>query len=238
MIATRDTLGIGLYSPEEAAFYARVQTRLLKRWMFDQKSAVITPQVADQDEVKTVTFRDMIQALAIRDIRHSFGLPLQKIREAVEFVRDRYGIQYPFAMQHTTYLVSDQRHKGHGNIVIRIPGLSDADDEQFVQASGDGKANLLIKEAAELYLEELRYDSGGYADEYRPMTSEDDSILLTPDRRFGEPIVESCGYTVQTLRDAVISEGSIEAAAEEFGVSVASVKLAYRYYDHLLNSAG
>ena len=56
---------------------------------------------------------------------------------------------------------------------------------------------------------------------------------MDPEVRFGEPCVESCGYTTQTLYDAYKSEGSIIRASEICGVTEEEITLAVEYIDYL-----
>ena len=228
----KEYLGIGLYTPEEAAFYARVSTRTMNRWIYGNKQGerVIKPQKSsDQDRV--VTFLDFVQTLAIRDIRTKHKVPLPKIRDAVDFARTK-GIEYPFAVQHTTYLFSDAEDKGHGEVVINI-------DHQLLQASGHSRGNFVMKEVAELYMRDLYFNPdtglaeqfvawGGRESEYR--------IVMNPHIRFGEPVVHPTGYTAQSLWEAYEIEGGIIAASKAFAVDVRAIELALDYYDHLLNS--
>lgn len=234
MIITRDTLGIGLYTPEEAAFYARVSLRLLNHWLFsDGDERVIAPQIRDQsDDDRVVTFMDLVQALAVRTIRLDFKIPLHKIRTAVRDIQEKHGIEYPFAREHTTYLRSDRKRKGHGEILIRLPGITEADD-RFVEVSGSGRGNFVMKPILESYLDELTFDKRGFAMRYKPFNLDSQSIILDPHVRLGEPIVESCGYTAQTLWETVFTEGSISAAALACGVDESCVRVALKYHDHL-----
>ncbi len=230
-------LGIGIYTAREAALYARVSPRLMGRWIFgdNQGDSVITAQIGIREETKIVTFLDFVQALAIRSIRSTFKIPLPKIRQAVQQAKDRFGVEYPFAMKHTTYLCSDGKKEGHGEIIIRV---GDADDggefkERYIQISGKRRGNLVMKEVVELYLEDLSFDDSGVANEYCAWKKGDGKVVMNPHRRFGEPVIPSCGYTAETLYEASINEGGIDAAAEAFGVSRDDVKLAWSYFDHL-----
>ena len=123
MIATQDHLGIGIYTPPQAAFYARVSPRMMTRWVFGDSAGkpVIQRQDHESSE-KTVTFLDFVQTLAVREVRHRHKLPLQRIRQGVDQARLRYSIDYPLAQEHCIYLFSDQKGKGHGHIVIRLKG--------------------------------------------------------------------------------------------------------------------
>ena len=88
MIATaKNKVGKGLYSVPEAAFYARLRTQTMNRWLFgnNQGGAVLDPQYGD--ESKDVSFLDFVQSLAVRSITTSpkaRRIPVQKIRQAVE----------------------------------------------------------------------------------------------------------------------------------------------------------
>jgi uncharacterized protein (DUF433 family) len=236
MITLANKLGIGIYTPAEAAFYARVSRRLMTRWVFgdDGGKPVIERQLGDASE-KIVTFLDFVQTLAIREVRNRHGLPLQRIRQGVEAARERYGIKYPLACRHTIYLFGDQKGEGHGEMVIRIDD-TEGIEQQYVQLTGRNRHNLLIRPVVEMFLHDLQFDpETGLASTYSPMSSEGASIVLNPHRRFGEPIVEPGGYTVETLWHATNAEGGIEAAAETFGVPIGEVRLANKYFDSLLS---
>jgi uncharacterized protein (DUF433 family) len=236
MFTIADKLGIGIYSPTEAAFYARVSPRMMSRWVFGAANGqpVIERQLRESTD-KVVTFLDFVQTLAVREVRNRHGIPLQRIRQGVDEARKRYGVEYPLARRHTIYLFSDQKGEGHGQIVIRRPDDLDGIGDQFIQVTGRGRKNLLMRPVVEMFLQDLQFDpKTGLASEYRPMTEEGASIVLNPHRRFGEPIVDPSGYTAETLWDATNIEGGIEAAAAAFGVTADEVKLANRYFDFLL----
>lgn len=227
MIAvTDDRLGIGLYTVAEAAYYARVRTQLLSRWLFGDRAGerVVQPQLGDSTE-KLVTFVDFIQALAIRNIRIQHGLSLRKIRDAVDRARSRYNIEFPFAREHTTFLYE-------GDIFICLPG-----EEDLVQVTGKHVHQRAIKKILELYMKDLSFDDEGLASTYVAFAHRDREVKMDPSFRFGEPFVASCGYTAQVLWEACATEGSFEAAAAAYGVSTSEVEAAFRYYDFLEGKA-
>ena len=226
MIATRDTLGIGIYTPAEAAFYARVRTQTLTRWLFgsEQGESVVAPQIPVNDD-KVVTFLDFVQTLAIRSIKTQYPkISLQKIRKAVDVAQDTLGIEYPFAREHKTFVLNERE------IVLEV-------EENLVQISGKHFGNLLIGPIAELYMKRIEYSDNGLASGYRAWGELEAPIVMNPKRRFGEPIVLSCGYTAQTLWEASIVEGGLDAAARAYGVRPEEVALACDYYDHLTSAA-
>jgi uncharacterized protein (DUF433 family) len=215
-------LGVGIYTPAEAAVYARLHPQTLTRWVYGSKSG--SPAIRAQfppEEEKVITFLDLIQSLAIRAIRTTRKVPLSKIREAVTKLEDRYGKKYPFARPHETFLLGDE-------VFI------DLKQGGFVQVTGRMSGQHAMKRVVEAYLTDLSYGADGLAIEYSPFSFGGHRILLNPHQMFGEPVVESCRYTARTLWEAAHSEGSFEAAAKAFGVKAVEVEAGFRYFDTLI----
>jgi len=227
MITAEKSIGIGIYSPAEAAFYARVRTQNVNRWLFgDAKGEpVVIPQFDSQADDKIVTFRDFVQVMAVRAIRTMYPkISLQKIRKAVDLCKEQLGIEHPFAVDHRTF-VFDNRE-----IVLEVR-------DKLIQISGKHSRNLLLGPIAELYMTRIEFGEDGFAAKYRAWGGDDCPIVIDPRRRFGEPVVTSCGITAQTLWEASIVEGGLEAAAAAYGIRKEEVAAACDYYDHLTTAA-
>lgn len=220
------SLGIGLYSPAEAAMYARIKTGTMARWVFGDAhgDAAFTHQI--ENESQTVSFLDFIQAMAVRAIRMQFKVSLQKIRDAVDCVQQSHGIQYPFAREHKTFVIREG--SAIGNLAIEIDG-------HLIQISGRNKRQHLIGPIAEEHMVKVRFGDGGLACEYTAWKSDNGIIRMNPHLRFGEPLLEGCGYSAQVLWEAVQNEGSIKDAARAYGVNEKHIRLACEYFDHLIN---
>jgi uncharacterized protein (DUF433 family) len=224
-------LGKGVFTPSEAAFYARVRTQMLSRWLFGsrQGAAVLDPEFAASDE-RIVSFLDFVQTLAVRAIRIRHRVPLYRIREACEEASKRYDLDYPFAREHTTFLLGDTN-----TIIIRL------DDSDYRELAGPSRGSRMITQIIEPFLHDLRF-SDGLACEYcawppRAPEGTKHCIVMNPRRSFGEPVVMSCGYTAQTLWEAYAAEGGTDAAAKAYDVSTEDIELACEFYDHLRGPA-
>lgn len=219
MIASNTKLGVGLYTPNEAAFYARVPTRTLNRWFFGdtQGERVASPRFGDE---RIISFYDFVQAMAIRNIRTNHNVPLKKIREAIDRASSEHDVSYPLARRHTIYLF-------HPDLYICF----DASD--FKKLTGTQRDQKMIKQIVEFYVDDLGYDAEGLACHYDAFTWKDRTVRMNPKLRLGEPIVTACGYSAMTLWEASQAEGSISKAAKVYGVDEADVQAAYRYIDHL-----
>ena len=215
-------VGLGIYTPAEAAYFARISTQTMVRWVHGNRAggSVIHPELAG-DEQRTVTFLDFVQALAIRAIRREFKVPLQRIREAVDHARERYRVEYPFAMQHRTCLFDRDIH-------IVLPGRKD-----LVQVSGKGKDQIVAHQIAEPFIADLTFGDDELATAYLAYQWRNRSIVINPMRRFGQPIVDPSGHAVYALLGAYRAERSVEAAAEAYATEPDDVLAAVAYDDLL-----
>jgi len=229
MVSTLNLIGKGLYTPREAALYARIKTQTMKRWVFGNNQGLPVVSAESFEEMEgepIVTFLDFVQALAIRAITtgpHGRRASLQKIREAVNTARDRYGVQYPFAQEHNTYLFGSE-------ILIELK------EGDYRSLTGKRKEQLFLRPVVELYKKRISFGADGYASEYCAWGSGNLKITMNPKVRFGEPLMPS-GYTAQALWEGVAAEGSVEDAKKVFGVSTEEIELAYAYFDHLRGNA-
>lgn len=92
----------------------------------------------------------------------------------------------------------------------------------------------MIPAFVEVYQRKIRFDESFMATQIRPYNYKNRNVLIDPEVRFGEPVIEESGHTVKTLWAAVSSEGGIERAADAFGVEVEAVEAACNYVDHCL----
>jgi uncharacterized protein (DUF433 family) len=226
--AMADLLGLGLYTVSEAARYARISPAKLVHWVIgtsNRKPAVKSRLELAKNPERWVTFLDFIQAMAIRDIRIARPhISLDKIRETIEMSKSRFGIEYPFARKHTTYLLGD-------DIRLDVKGVG------LVESSGTHKSQLDIREVVEQYLEDLSYDADGLASGYVPFRWKEHDIVFDPKRHFGLPFVRPGRYSVASLCDAFESEGGYRAAAKAYNIKVDAIEAARKYFfDYLRTS--
>ena len=225
---SQNLLGIGLYTPQEAALYARVPVQTVNRWMYGNRKGnrVIRPQLDGTDE-PFVTFLDFVQMLRIRSIRMTRKVPMHKIREAISFCEDRYGLRYPFAMSKTLYLFDDY-------IVLCEPGSTKKDAiREFVQVTGESPGQRIFTPIVDAFGEELSFGDDQIATKYSCPLGRHRAIM-DPQVRFGEPMIDDCGYTARILWEAAVSEGSPEDAARVYDVDPSVVYAACEYHQLLL----
>jgi uncharacterized protein (DUF433 family) len=214
------TFNQGIFTAAEVALFAKLHPTTVKRWFFSNHmgKAVMPPSGMDN---KTLSFWDLVQAMAVRSIRREKNVPLPKIREAVQRAETNYGLTHIFARPHQTVLFM-------GDIFIYPAG-----QEAPVQLTGKRPHQLAIRHLVEPYQRDLAFDASGLATLFTAFRFADQAVIIDPAIRFGEPFVQSCGYSARTLYEAVLSEGGVAQAANAFAVEEAAVDAAFRYYDSL-----
>jgi DNA-binding transcriptional MerR regulator len=211
---------LGIYTITEAALYARIHPHTLKYWLTsgDKEDAQVIQPDYDIECGKYVSFLEFVQALAIREIRMAKKVSLQKIRDAVKTAQETHGIRYPLAKKHTCYLYDKEIF------------ISFTHDDDPIQLSGGEKGQPVMRRIVEVFLDDISWDVEGIAQSYKPFGI---GVIQDPARRFGEPLVESCGASALALWEAARTEGGYERAAEVYGVQPGDVKIACHYFDYL-----
>lgn len=210
--------GTGLYTLSETARYARMSPVTLSRWL---KGDGYCERVFSVEDTKVITFLDFVQALAVRNLRRHYNVKLQKIRDAVVRASADFELTHPFAYKHTTYLFENE-------IWIQPEGKT------LTQISGKNHHQLGFTTVIENFYKDISFDpETGFADKYKAFERKGHQIMMNPKLRFGEPILDNCGYTPEALFEAAKSEGSVEAAAKIYGVSKEQVDICVEYFDYL-----
>lgn len=231
-------LGIGIYSPDEAAMYARVATRTMQRWVFGDGSGspVIHSQLSNiGEEEKLVTFLVFVQVMAVRQVRLAkSAFPLQKIRTACDIATHKYGLDYPLAAkEHRIYLFGPKDRPALCELLILVGDKDDAKRE-YIMLSGGGSGNLVMADIAEPFMNQLHFGESPFAEQYVAWERGGRQIVMNPKHRLGEPYLPSCGYTARGLWDAYKAEDGVENAAAAYDVEKEDVELACEYFDYLI----
>lgn len=209
--------GLGSYSVAEAARLTGLPGKAIRRWLFGYRYDHHGPEVAqpplwppqyglDQDE-PVLGFRDLIEARMVGHLRR-LGIGLPSIRKALRVAAEIAADDHPFSSNafrtDGKRLFLERVRAGGGRDVI------DLGNRQHNFAS--------IVERSFLALEFDREK----AVRWFPLAGKK-SIVLDPDRAFGQPIAAEAGVATKILAQAVASEGSIAEVARLFDLPEAVV---------------
>jgi len=210
----------GAYTIAQLATFAEIRHwSKVKRWLFGSSTgaAALEPFAPDPE---IVSFVDLAQVMAVRNILAKRQVSLQRIREAIQTATE-HGVRYPFAQKHQAWV------QPSGHVAIRL------ENGLVIGATGKNKHHGFIEKYAVHPVDDLGFDASGMASSYTPEHEKGRKIVLRPGVRFGAPVVVPCGYTVETLVCAVEAEGSILKAARVVGVDQGDIRLAIRYDERL-----
>lgn len=217
-----NTIGIGIYTLQEASLYSQISPQKLSRWVFGTASffPVVEAQLANN---RLISFYDLVQAMAI-DRARSERISLPKIKNAIDYAKERYGVQFPLAHNHDLIYFDGELH-------IEFP------DKKAIQVSGKGKNQILMRKIIEPFKMNLHFGDDGLVTKFVPLKYNNKQIVLDPTRQFGHPLVNGTGYRADVLAEAYETEMSENLVADLFNISVEDVKIAVKYIKGLKEAA-
>jgi len=216
-------LGIGYYTVPEASRLLKIPPRNIQRWLAGYKyeergrtrsmAPLWQPELPARDHHLELSFRDLIELRFIKAFLDT-GLGLKTIRACLEYARECVDDLRPFSTRKfrtdgkTIFLESAQRT---GN-----EELLDLKKHQFV-----------IKEVIARTFKDLDIEDDAVA-RWRPYRGKR-TIIIDPQRAFGQPIASHSGVPTVVLADAAKAEGSAKNAARLFGIPIAVVQDAINF---------
>jgi uncharacterized protein (DUF433 family) len=220
-------VGIGLYTPTEAAVLTHVPSQKIRRWLQGhivgdkEYPAVWTSNVAEKVDLESLylSFLDLVQ-LRVADAFIRAGLSAQKVRRAIDYGAKIVSSDYPFA---------NAKFRTDGRTVI-LHVLDEKGDETLIDLFRNGQ--YLMQKVIEPSLKGLEFE-GDMAARWWPL-GRAKGIVIDPARQFGQPIDDATGVPTSVLANAAKAEGSIAKAAKMFVVPQSSVNRAVAFEQQLL----
>lgn len=225
--SSSELLGIGLYTPAEAARLLRIPSAKIVRWLRGHEAngkwydRLWQPQVDLKDERVYLGFRDLMELRTA----HAFmaaGVSAMMIRRAIEEASRLIGDERPLS---TTKFRTDGR-----SIFIEI--ADEYGDHRLLDLF---KRQFVFKQIVETSLRGVEFD-GISPSRWWP-GSKDRKVLIDPQRSFGQPIEADTGVPTATLAAAAKAEGSAAAASKLWQVPIQAVVRAIWFEDRILAAA-
>lgn len=232
-----DLLGVGLYSPVDAARMASmvvnapISAQAIRRWLWGHRyrqagtlrtaPALWVPEIGLLDGEKVLGFRDLVETLFVAVFRQK-GVSLQTIRRVIVNAAELLEPSYP---------LSSLSFKTDGRSIV-----ADVVDEQERRLLFDLDTGQYL---LELVLDRLR-DGLDYSERFAARwwpLGKDRRVVIDPERSFGRAIVSDEGVPTAALAGAFRAEKSIPAVAHWFGVPERAVEEAVSFEARLANAA-
>ena len=216
---SKPLVGIGLYTPAEAARLIHVAPGKLTRWLCGHEARgrdyepLWQPEVKLDDGAIYLSFRDLLEArVAARFIER--GLSPQKVRMTIELARSVVG-ERPLS---TLWLKTDGR-----TVFLRVVRENGAEPELIDLFTSQYAFNAVVEQS----LRDLEFE-GPIPTVWWPQGRRA-GVLIDPKRAFGQPIEQETSIPAAVLANAVIAEGSEENTARVWGAPLSAVRRAVKF---------
>lgn len=205
-----DLIGIGLYTPSEASALTGVKAARIRRWLTGYASKAETYPALWQSQVQldahtlALGFRDLTEVRIVARLIE-LGLSTHKVRKAIEFARQEFGLERPLS---TRAFRTDGKH-----ILLAI---MEKGEDRFVDVH---KKQYSFGQILEPSFKGLEFDQNGIPARW----SLGNGIVLDPQFSFGQPIDQESKIPVAVLAAAFEAEGTAEHVARLYDLPVKSV---------------
>ncbi|MBL8580621.1 MAG: helix-turn-helix domain-containing protein [Rhizobiaceae bacterium] len=226
-IEAESLIGVGLYTPDEAARLLRIPSRKIVRWLRGHEiggrwyDPLWKPQIQLGDGKIYLGFRDLME-LRTADAFMQAGVSAILIRRAILEAQKFIDEERPLS---TTKFMTDGR-----SVFLEI-----ADDSGDTKLLDLFNKQYAFKRIIEASLKGVDFE--GIAPVRWWPHSRSQRIVLDPEKSFGQPIDSESGVPTAALSAAAKAEGSPEAAARAWQVPVQSVLRAVKFETELAEAA-
>lgn len=142
----------------------------------------------------------------------SSGVPMQRIRPAVEVLKDELGLDHALASRR---LFSD------GAEILYDYAIKE-DETELLGLTVVRTRQRVFAPVIEDYLQRITYARDGWAQRLRLPVSE--NVIVDPKRSFGQPIFENGAVRVEDVLDRWKAGDSLKDVAHDFGVPAQDVE--------------
>ncbi len=219
-IDPRDVPNYGL---AEAARYLRLPVATLRSWV---RGRSYPTQLGPRrfhplidlalDRPVLLSFTNIVEAHVLSAIRREHEIRLDRVRPALDYVRERLGVAQPLARElfHTDGL----------DLFVRKYG-------ELINVSKGGQRAL--REVVEAYLRRIERDEAGLAARLFPFSrlalDAPRLVVIDPARGFGRPILAGAGISTAVVAERFKAGESVTELASDYACSAAEVDEAIRF---------
>jgi len=197
-----------IFTLRETAAYLGVPASTVHWWARSQglQHPLITCFPAKGRQA-TVPFIGFAEAFVLSSFRRA-GVPLQRIRPAVEVLEKEIGVEHALASKRLytdgAEVLFDYANKSGEREVLELTVVR-TQQRQFTGVVKD-------------YLKRIHYGGDGWADSVRLPTYEHAEVVVDPRVAFGLPLVVTGGARVEDLVDRFQAGDSVSEIAADFSV--------------------
>lgn len=223
---------IPAYNITDAAHHLRVPVVTFRSWIHGRGGAGrkrTEPLIYLPDSNQPyVSFINLIEAHILDALRFEHRIPMKNVRNAVSYLKSRYGSKHPLAEY--------EFYTDRLDLLIRESGL-------LINVTKFGQT--VMEEVIKAYLRRVEFDHGVIArlypfivkDRKDKLEKEPKLVVIDPLVAFGQPILVKSGIPTASIANRRNAGESIDALADDYGCEKSEVEAAISYEQRLKKAA-
>lgn len=215
------------YQPSEAARILNLPAATVKSWCFGQAyraasgdKKLFKPVVRPADmHGKILSFANLCELHVLSVIRRHHRIPLQKVRDSVDYLRKQLGVDRP--------LIDREFHTNGIDLFVRHASL-------LLNVSSEGQEAL--RGDFEQALARIERDNSGTPVRLFPFSrnsgsgiTQPKSVVIDPRLAFGRPILTRAAIPTQIIVDRFRAGDSLREMAKDYRVGEKEIEEALRF---------
>lgn len=206
-------LARAIFTLRETAGYLGVPRSTVHAWARPARGAPLITVFPRRGAEATVPFIGFAEAYVLSAFRRA-GVPLQRIRPAVEALSGTIGLEHALASER---LYTDGAEVLYDYATEREEGEL---LELVVVRTGQHQFSELVRD----YLTRITYGDDGWASRVRLPSYQHVEVIVDPRVAFGLPLVASGGARTEDLVDRFLAGDSVAEIADDFDVPAEEVE--------------
>jgi uncharacterized protein (DUF433 family) len=211
------------YSIVEASRYLSIPPATLRSWVAGRKyptgsgPKVFRPIIQLPDDARAgLSFVNLVEAHVLDAIRRHHQVPLNKIREAIHYLRKHFSSTHPLA---------EPRFQTDGiDLFVERFG-------RLINVTQSGQ--IALRELLKAHLHRVEHDATGNAVRLYPFTRKRDLrepkvVVIDPHISYGRPVLVGTGIPTALVAERYKAGESIDELAEDYGRSRKEIEEAIR----------
>jgi uncharacterized protein (DUF433 family) len=218
-----DSRCIPIYSIQDAARYLRIPVSTIRSWTIGHNYPVksgsnfFAPIIEIfPSKSYLLSFTNLVEIHVLRAIRQHHKIQLNRVRDALDFIDERFQVAHPLATQEFSTDGVDLFIDSYG---------------ELIQASQVERSQLRL--AINTHLERIEPDDGGLAIKLYPFTRSHEEnnpriVVIDPRVAFGRRMIDGTGIATSILKERYSAGDSIDELAIDYDCDRLSIEEAIR----------
>lgn len=219
-----DIRNVATYTVADAARYLTIPRRTLGSWLHGRSyptaggTKYFEPLISLPDpDSSQLSFTNLVEAHVLRVIRQDHQVRLDKVRTALDYVEQKFGLPHPLARV--------QFQTDGMDLFVESVG-------KLINASRDGQ--LAMQKTLQHLLERIEWDEEGLAQRLFPLIQVQKAdaprvLVIDPRISFGRPVVINTGIPADVIIDRFRAGEDMESLADDYGFSRQQLEEVLRY---------